>query len=469
MISAAAIGDIIRNPELAGNYSYAELAEIRDKFSYCSTLHLICLKGLSLSNDVQFEEHLRYAAAHVFDRERMYHLIHSGANAARETESERETISEREINRQESATKASEVNERLKETPVVALKIVPKDEPLAEAEKHLEKVDTAVESTILPEKTVIPEIEKEATKSLESGKKEEADVVQEFEISKDAINRVSTNIAIDVNTEEPVPTNSAIDANKEETVVEIKPVKIAEPFVEDSIKPADKSEDSTTADEVETKKDTAPKTNILDAAPDLVELAYTEDLEAEEAIYQDQISALVEEKKNADKENLPANIQQDAEQNEPEPDLTGLSFIEWLQYKQHKKLPSGQKSSNDLKAVELPKTAKDTKIQAATDPVKSKKSSLSRSEVDALLNKFITEEPSISRPTATFFSPVKSAKQSLEEAPDLVTETLAKIYVLQKNYVKAIQAYEQLSLVYPEKKTFFATRIQKIKEEQQKQ
>jgi len=44
-----------------------------------------------------------------------------------------------------------------------------------------------------------------------------------------------------------------------------------------------------------------------------------------------------------------------------------------------------------------------------------------------------------------------------------VTETLAKVYIRQKHYKKAIQAYEILMLKYPEKSSFFASQISEIK------
>ena len=46
---------------------------------------------------------------------------------------------------------------------------------------------------------------------------------------------------------------------------------------------------------------------------------------------------------------------------------------------------------------------------------------------------------------------------------DLMTEALAKLYLSQKNYKKAIQSYKILSLKFPEKSSYFADQIKKIK------
>ena len=50
-----------------------------------------------------------------------------------------------------------------------------------------------------------------------------------------------------------------------------------------------------------------------------------------------------------------------------------------------------------------------------------------------------------------------------ETSPDLMTETLAELYLTQGHIDKAIQAYEILKLKNPEKSTFFARKIQDIK------
>lgn len=80
-----------------------------------------------------------------------------------------------------------------------------------------------------------------------------------------------------------------------------------------------------------------------------------------------------------------------------------------------------------------------------------------------LIDKFIQEEPKISRPKAEFYNPVNMAKQSVTEDISFVSETLAKIYELQGNYSKALAAYESLRLKYPEKKLYFAAQIKNIK------
>ena len=53
-------------------------------------------------------------------------------------------------------------------------------------------------------------------------------------------------------------------------------------------------------------------------------------------------------------------------------------------------------------------------------------------------------------------------EKSAFESDDLITETLAAIYLRQKKYEKAQKAYEKLSLKYPEKSIYFASQIKEI-------
>jgi len=80
-----------------------------------------------------------------------------------------------------------------------------------------------------------------------------------------------------------------------------------------------------------------------------------------------------------------------------------------------------------------------------------------------LVNKFLEKEVKISRPKKeVFFKASDAAKESLIKNNELVTPTLAKVYLEQKHYGKAILAYEKLILKYPEKSSFFAEQIKLI-------
>jgi len=80
-----------------------------------------------------------------------------------------------------------------------------------------------------------------------------------------------------------------------------------------------------------------------------------------------------------------------------------------------------------------------------------------------IISNFLENLPSISRPKAEFFSPVKAAKLSITENDEIVSETLAAIYLKQGNLQKAVKAYETLLSQFPEKKNIFAPRIEEIR------
>lgn len=121
------------------------------------------------------------------------------------------------------------------------------------------------------------------------------------------------------------------------------------------------------------------------------------------------------------------------------------SFHEWLQLDYFKPIVRTNEEAND--EFNIPKE----------DPIKKKKNDI--------IDRFIATNPKISSVKNYTATPIIPNESS--DASSFMTETLAKVYLEQKKYQKAIQAYEILMLKYPEKITFFANRISDIKSLQQ--
>ncbi len=137
------------------------------------------------------------------------------------------------------------------------------------------------------------------------------------------------------------------------------------------------------------------------------------------------------------------------------------SFQEWLQLSRTEPIERKEekKKENKEEKQEVPPIEIDNSLIEINEEKKKKAE---------LIDKFIETSPKI--------SPVKSTTTvaaniqidiNRDDNSYLMTETLAKVYLEQKKYTKAIQAYEILILKYPEKISFFADRISDIKTLQQ--
>ncbi len=99
-------------------------------------------------------------------------------------------------------------------------------------------------------------------------------------------------------------------------------------------------------------------------------------------------------------------------------------------------------------------------------PIERDDKSLERQRKFDLLDKFIESNPKIV-PKEELQSKIDIKESVKIDKNELMTETLAKVYLEQKKYKKAIQAFKILSLKYPKKSGFFADQIRAVKRLQQ--
>ncbi|HLN21243.1 MAG TPA: hypothetical protein VK213_09160 [Bacteroidales bacterium] len=141
-------------------------------------------------------------------------------------------------------------------------------------------------------------------------------------------------------------------------------------------------------------------------------------------------------------EDLISGIMPDMEEAEPA-DKTGESDI----------------FTDDTDLLELDdETALSTEVRK-NDSTGTTRSSITQAE---LIDRFIIANPRIEPVRDRTEQPVEDRSAHGYDG-GFVSETLANIYCSQGYYSKAIDIFEKLSLKYPEKSSYFATQIEKIK------
>ena len=88
---------------------------------------------------------------------------------------------------------------------------------------------------------------------------------------------------------------------------------------------------------------------------------------------------------------------------------------------------------------------------------------IDRSNESIIIDKFISKKPKLIIEDIDNQDIQENSEKLEINKESLVTETLAKLYIEQKNYEKAIQTYKILILKFPEKNSYFASAIKKIK------
>ena len=404
MLSSEYIHEKILDTTSCSSEDVRKLAELMELYPYVSSFPILYLKALANSKDVRLESEIEKYAYRISSRAVLFELLNPRFEV--------KIASETQIVIQEE-----EVKNPIQETIVIEDEIVPEVQS-----EIIEIAENPVSEAIEVEEEIIPEVQVEILEVVENPISETIEVEEEIipvvqaEIVEGVENPVSETIEVE---EEKIPEVQA-------EIVEVVENPISETIeVEEEIIPKEESE--------EFKRENDQLEQLIQAAAissSFMETNFHE--EEQKSKLEPEIKKTLDSEVVVEKKIEKITI---VEKTEIEP-KSERSFSSWLS------LGATTTAVNPIETTVILEETKEPEIEE--EPKK-------------------TEYYNFEKPKKEFYSPVKKAKESLSENNMPVSETLAKIFALQGNYPKSIYVYEQLILIFPEKKSFFATQIKNLK------
>jgi len=129
--------------------------------------------------------------------------------------------------------------------------------------------------------------------------------------------------------------------------------------------------------------------------------------------------------------------------------------------------PADKKKSHSLSELKkiVEKRIREIEREKKENSGKVSETKVATTTSSDLIDKFIKDQPVISRNKVDFFNAKKEAASSIVDQENIVSETLANIYIDQGYSEKAKNIYQKLSLKYPEKSIYFAALIKKAEKD----
>jgi hypothetical protein len=403
MLSSEYIHEKILNTTSCSSEDVRKLAELMELYPYVSSFPILYLKALANSKDVRLESEIEKYAYRISSRSVLFELLHPRFEA--EIAPETQTVIQ------------EEVKNPISETIVVEEEIVPKVQ-----EEIVEEVKNPIQETIVIEEEIVPEAPIEIVEEIENP------ISERVEVEEEIIPEVQEEIVEDVEN----PISEAI-VDEEEIVPEVQ-----EEIVEEIENPV--------SEKIEVKEETISEEE-------------SEEIKKEN----DQLEQLIQASAFSSSF-METNFHDEEKETKLEPEIEKTLDSELVAEKKIEKITTPEKTEIEPKSersfsswLSLGATT------SAVNPIETKviKEETKQPEIEQESKKI--EYYNFEKPKKEFYSPIKKAKESLSENNMPVSETLAKIFALQGNYPKSIYVYEQLILIFPEKKSFFATQIKNLK------
>ena len=413
MLNLKEIAERIEHPNLCNGEDLEDLKLFTNTYPYAQIFPILYLKALANNKDIRFEQELSQYAYRIADRVQLYHLIHS--------------------------------------LEYTAAKTLEKQEPEIIPELTIVSESNGADSSEAITLEVVSFHSDQAEESINTG------LIQNYPIAADEL------VSEEIETDLPTVIPFIFDIPKAENSEVLHPVEKVSQI-----------EEITTEEEEEDLEDVFIPLNITTLENPNHVLNEKEDfpIEREDIAFNLKKQQEAEEKEIFDKEMfseaIVANFNLDHLVNR---DLIEQVDREEIKVEELLEDESTRIDLNENREFQKPFTSW---LKSNKNDTSSKLDD-EKSRIEDLVNRFLKDEPKISRisneketeedtkPKKEFYSPMKKAKESLDLQSMPVSETLAKIFALQGNFPKAIFAYEQLILINPEKKIFFASQIEELK------
>ena len=406
--------------EIPGPSDLDGLRELTTLFPWCHSAHMLLLRGLRENSDIMFDTQLKRSALSVADRAALYHYLFLSP---------------------EAGIQDSTVGLREKELPLpepepveVTPTILPAEVRTGQGEDEEQVRQVLDESPVEVPREIPEEVQDalpvETTEEELVGLQEETPV----EIEASASLEAPVEIPADIQEASPAETSEVAPAELQDEVASVEaPAEMPEELVSVEA-PVEITEEVTEGSD---DADTPLRTR--------------EELIAE-------IEARLRELENAVDAVVEIHTEATAPQEEPTPESEHIPVTESGEL-----LELIPDETADDKEQESPLTSVgDEEHVSHVTPADEEDKGSHLTPTD-LIDRFIRVSPSMERLTRGEYPPVKdlSEDSSREQGP-FITETLAKIYINQGYYTRAINIYEKLTLQFPEKSAYFASRIEKI-------
>ena len=471
--------EYLENPETLNGDNADDIRGVLHEYPYFQTAHMLLVKALNNLQDLKFGNQLKVSAAHIGNRRILFNLVShnqfdvkpetvddkssagpdtavkapgkpdgaAGSNSRSFTE---ETIpADIPVHEEtEGSTAAFETEDEIEESLA--------DRILKEIEQHRKRRKSG-ESAVDGENTKPEEYpateEKPAASEAELLNTEEKPAEPEEERQNAEGQSANSETELQKTDEQPAGPESEFNDPEKEFAAPG-----AEQGTTDREPPAEASlaaSSAAKAEEVEEEEEEAAKAEESEEAEETEEAEEAEEKFAPDAFFIDEKAEIIG--RDREPEDLP----------EREKDSTYKADTELLEIDRSDKL-SGRDTGNETEPYES-HSFSEWLDMLQPDPnagdYPAEKEAPGENRKDDLIDRFLREKPRIEprSPLDESEPPVDMSAGSTEESEEFFTETLAKIYVQQKHYKKAIYAYEKLCLKYPEKYSYFADQIDEIK------